>query len=149
MEEINEDPIIENNLEVEIVETIKEEIIEEVVNDLDEVKLDDCNIQAPIILVGDIETNFIDFIGMERFDLIIDSYLVNIFNCMKIKGQEIQVTQLMTFKFGKSTKKMKYLNYLFSWHRRFQISKMNLRTSLFQVEGFDVGQNLQLIFVII
>ena len=119
MEEINEDPSIENNLEVEIVETIKEEIIEEVVNDLDEVKLDDCNIQAPIILVGDIETNFIDFIGMERFDLIIDSYLVNIFNCMKIKGQEIQVTQLMTFKFGKSTKKMKYLKYLFSWHVRF------------------------------
>ena len=149
MEEINEDPIIENNLEVEIVETIKEEIIEGVFNDLDEVKLDDCNIQAPIILVGDIETNFIDFIGMERFDLIIDSYLVNIFNCMKIKGQEIQVTQLMTFKFGKSTKKMKYLNYLFSWHGRFQISKMNLRTSLFQVEGLDIGQDLQLIFVII
>ena len=96
MEEINEDPIIENNLEVEIVETIKEEIIEGVFNDLDEVKLDDCNIQAPIILVGDIETNFIDFIGMERFDLIIDSYLVNIFNCMKIKGQEVQVAQLMT-----------------------------------------------------
>ena len=41
MEEINEDPIIEKDLEVEIVETIKEEIIEEVVNDLDEVKLDD------------------------------------------------------------------------------------------------------------
>ena len=41
MEEINEDPIIEIDLEVEIVETIKEEIIEEVVNDLDEVKLDD------------------------------------------------------------------------------------------------------------
>ena len=53
MEEINEDPIIEKNLEVMIVETIKEEIIEEVVNDLNEVKLDDCNVQAPIILVGD------------------------------------------------------------------------------------------------
>ena len=52
VEEINEDPIIQN-LEVEIVETIKEEIIEEVVNDLNEVKLDDCNVQAPIILVGD------------------------------------------------------------------------------------------------
>ena len=49
VEEINEDPIIEKDLEVEIVETIKEEIIEEVVNDLDEIKLDDCNIQTPII----------------------------------------------------------------------------------------------------
>ena len=53
VEEISEDPIIEKNLEVKIVETIKEEIIEEVVNNLDEVKLDDCNVQAPIILVGD------------------------------------------------------------------------------------------------
>ena len=91
VEEINEDPIIEKDLEAKVVETIKEEIIEKVVNDLDEVKLNDCNIQAPIILVGVIETKFIDFIGVERFDLIIDSYLVNIFNCMKIKGQEIQV----------------------------------------------------------
>ena len=112
MKEINEDPIIEKDLEVEIVETIKEEIIEEVVNDLDEVKLDDCNVQVPIILVGDIETKFIDFIGVERFDLIIDSYSVNIVNCMKIKGQEVQVTQLMTFKFGKSTKKIFLIGYL-------------------------------------
>ena len=38
MEKINEDPIIEKDLEVEIVETIKEEIIEEVANDLYEAK---------------------------------------------------------------------------------------------------------------
>ena len=91
MEEINEDPIIEKDLEVEIVETIKKEIIEELVNYLNEFKLDDCNIQAPIILVGGTETKYIDFIGVEIFDLIIDSYLVNIFKCMKIKGQEVQV----------------------------------------------------------
>ena len=91
MKEINEDPIIEKDLEVETIETIKEEIIEEVVKNLDEVKLDNCNIQTPIILVGDTETKFIDFIGMERFDMIIDTYLVDIVNCMKIKGQEVQV----------------------------------------------------------
>ena len=73
VEEINEDPSINKDLEVEIVETIKEEIIEEVVNDLDEIKLDDCNIQTLIILVGDTKTKFIDFIGVERFDLTIDS----------------------------------------------------------------------------
>ena len=67
-----------------------------------EVKLDDCNVQAPIILVGGIETKFINFIRVERFDLIINSYLVNIVNCMKIKGQEVQIAQLMTFKFGKN-----------------------------------------------
>ena len=85
MEEINEDPIIEKILEVKIVETIKKETIEEVVNDLVEVKLHDCNIQAPLLLVGGTKTKYIDFIRVERFDLIIDSYLVNIFNCMKIK----------------------------------------------------------------
>ena len=74
-----------------IVEIIEEEIIEEVVNDLHEVMSDDCNVQALIILVGDIETKFIDFIELERFDLIIDFYLENIFNCMKIKGQEVQI----------------------------------------------------------
>ena len=66
--ENNENPIIEKDLEVEIVETIKEEKIEEVVNDLDEVKLDYCNVQAPIILVGDNETKFINYIGVDRFD---------------------------------------------------------------------------------
>ena len=86
VEEINEDPIIEKDLKIEIVETIKNEIIEEVVNNLDEVKFDDCNVQAPIVLVGDTETKFIDFIGVERFYVIIDSYLLNIVNCMKIKG---------------------------------------------------------------
>ena len=64
-EEINEGLVIEEP-------EIKEEIIKEVVNDLDEVKLDDCNVQAPIILVGATETKFIDFIGVERSDLIID-----------------------------------------------------------------------------
>ena len=58
----------------------------------------------------DTKTKFIDFIGVERFDLIIDSHLVNIVNCMKIKGQEVQVAQLMTFKFGKKTKKMNIVN---------------------------------------
>ena len=136
--EINEDPSIYKDLEVEIVETIKEKILEEVGNDLDEIKLDDCNNQTPIILVEDTETKFIDFIGVERFDLIIGSYMVNVVNYIKIKGEEVQVAQLMIFKFGKKTKKMKYSKYLFSWHERFQISKINSRTSLFQVEGSNV-----------
>ena len=68
MEEINEDLIIEKGLTVEIVETIKEEIIEEVVKNLDEVKLDDRNIHAPIILVASNTPKLIDFIGVDRFD---------------------------------------------------------------------------------
>ena len=83
VEEINEDPIIEKDLDVEIVETIKEEFIEGVVNNLNEVKLDDCNVQAPIVWVGDIETKFIDFIGVDRFDSIDSSYLVNLYKDRK------------------------------------------------------------------
>ena len=34
---------------------------------------------------------FIDFIGVDRFDSIVSSYLVNLYNCMKTKAKEIQV----------------------------------------------------------
>ena len=88
VEEIFEDFIIEKDLEVEIAEPIKEEIIEEVVNYLDEVKLDDCNVQASIIFLGDTKTNFIDFIGVDRFDSIVSSYLVNLYNYMETKEKE-------------------------------------------------------------
>ena len=86
VEEIDENPIIEKYLEVKMVEAIEDEDEEESFKDLNEVKLDDGNIQTPIILVGDTKIKFLDFIGVERFDLIIVSYLVNIVNCMKIKG---------------------------------------------------------------
>ena len=104
MDEIDEDPIIAKDLEVKLLETIKEEIIEEVFNDLDEVKLDDCNVQAPIILVGDTETKFIDFIAVYRFDSIVNVYLVNLNNYVKTKQKDIQVDlfiPLMSRKYGK------------------------------------------------
>ena len=129
-----------------MVEAIKEEIIEEIFNDLDEGKLDDCNVQAPIILVGDTETKFIDSIVVERFDLIIDSYLMNIFKYMKTKEKKkIQVDlfiPLMSYKYGKKIKGLKHLKYLFICSGRFQISKMNSRTILFQVEWSNVGHDL-------
>ena len=149
VEKINENPIIEKDLEVVILETIKEEIIGEVVNNLDEVKLDNCNVQAPIILVGDTETKFIDFIGVDRFDSIDSSYLVNLYNYTKINEKEIQVDlfiPLMSCKYGKKIKGLKHSKYLFIWNRRFQISKVNSRTSLFQVEGFDIGHGLLFLY---
>ena len=77
--------LIEKDLEVETVETIKEEILEEVVNNLNEVELGDCKVQAPIVLVGDTETKFIDFLGVDRFDSIVSSYLINLCKYMKTK----------------------------------------------------------------
>ena len=123
MEEINEDLIIEKDLKVEVViQTIKEEIIREVVNDVDEIKLGGCNVQAPIILVGDIETKFIDFIGVDKFDAIVSFYLVNLNNCMKTKEKEIQVdlfVPLMSCKYGKKIKRFNHSKYLFIWSERF------------------------------
>ena len=95
-------------------------------------------------MVGDTETNFIDFIRETRFDLIIDSYLVNIYNYMKTKEKEIHVDlsiPLMSCKYGKKIKGLKHSRYLFIWSKRFQISTINSMTSLFQVEGFDIGHN--------
>ena len=62
------------DIEVEMVEIINEEIIEEVVNDLDVVNLDDYKVQAPNILVRDLEQTFIDFIGWK--DLMRSSTLI-------------------------------------------------------------------------
>ena len=49
-------------------------------------------------------TKFIDFIGVDRFNSIASSYLVNLYNCMKTKEKEIQVDlfiPLMNCKYGK------------------------------------------------
>ena len=78
LEENNEDPIIEKDLEVEIVETIEEEIEEENFKDLNEIKSYDCQSQDPFILVVSDTPKFIDFTGVDRFNLIVSSYLVKI-----------------------------------------------------------------------
>ena len=91
MEEINEYPTVNKFLEVEMVETIKKEIEDKFFKDLNVVNIVDCMPWASIILVGDNGPKFIDFIGFERFDAIVDSYIVNPVNYMKFKEQEVQV----------------------------------------------------------
>ena len=76
----------------------------------------------------------IAFDGIERFDSTINSYLVNIVNCMKAKERESQANLfllLMSCNFIKKTKGLKYSKYLFAWHGKFQISTINSRTSFF------------------
>ena len=134
VEENNEDPIVEKGLEVEMVETIEDEIEEESFKDLNEIKSYDCQSQDPFILVVSDALKFIDFIGVDRFDSIVRSYLVNLHYYMKTKEKEIQVNffiPLISYKYGKKIKGLRHSKYLFIWNRRFQISKMNSRTSLF------------------
>ena len=46
------------------------------------------------------------------------------------------------FKFQNQIKLLEHSKYLFIWSERFQISAINLRTSLFQVEGSNIGHSL-------
>ena len=91
MEEINKYPNIKKFLEVEMVETVKEEIEDKIFKDLNAVNIVDCMPWASNILVGGSRPKFIDFIGFEKFDTIVDSYIVNPVNYMKSKEQEVQV----------------------------------------------------------
>ena len=83
VEENNENPIKEKVLEVEMVETIEEEIEEEGFKNLNEIKSHNCQSQDPFILVVSDTLKFIDFIGVNRFDSIVSSYLENLYNYMK------------------------------------------------------------------
>ena len=94
------------------------------------------NLKILFILVVSDTPKFIDFIEIDRFDSIISSYLVNLYNYINTKKKEIQVDlfiPLMSCKYGKKINGLMRLKYLFNW------SGM----SLFQVKGSDVGQNLQ------
>ena len=83
VEENNEDPIKEKVLEVKMVETIEEEIEKEGFKNLNEIKSHNCQSQDPFILVVSDTLKFIDFIGVNRFDSIVSSYLENLYNYMK------------------------------------------------------------------
>ena len=119
---IGENYIKVNNCEVEIVENI--------VQNLTETKSDDCKSRAHVIYVVGNILKFVDYFGVERFDVILVPYLVYIFNFMKAKERGSKVNlfaQLMSCKFGKKTGGLMYSKYLFAWHGRdFQFNFCNL-----------------------
>ena len=78
-------------------------------------------------MVGDIP-KFVDFFGVERFDVVVVPYFVYIFNFMKAKEKVSKINlfaQLMSCMFGKKIGGLKYSKYLFALHGRFQISTIN------------------------
>ena len=87
-------------------------------------------------------TQYIDFLGVENFNFTINPLLIDVANKLKIDEKKFYTTLYDRFKFQNRIKLLKHSKYLFIWSGRFQISIMNSSMSLFQVEGFDVGQNL-------
>ena len=115
VEENKENPIIEKDLEVKMAETIEEEIEDESFKDFNEIKSYDCQSQDLFILVVSNTPKFIDFNEVDRFNSIVSSYLVNLYNYMKTKEKEIQADlfiPLISCKYGKKIKGLKHSKYL-------------------------------------
>ena len=82
---------------------------------------------------------YVDFLGVENFNFIISSLLIDVSNKLKVDENRFYAILYEEFKFQNRIKSLKHL---FIWSGRFLISTINLRMSLFQVEGFDVGHDL-------
>ena len=85
---------------------------------------------------------YVDFLGVENFNFIINPVLIDVANELKVDEKNFYATFYERFKFQNRIKLLKHSKYLFIWSGRFQISKMNSRTSLFQEEGSDARHNL-------
>ena len=120
-------------------------IIENIVEDSIEVKYENesttHNPQVSIDLLK-MTILYVDFLGVENFNFIINPVLIDVANKLKVDEKKFYATFYEGFKFQNQIKLLKYSKYLFIWSGRFQISKMNSRTSLFQVERFNVGHNI-------
>ena len=85
---------------------------------------------------------YVHFIGVENFNCIINPLLIDVTSKLKVDEKKFYATLYEGFKFQNRIKLLEHSKYLFIWSGRFQISKINSRTSLFQEEGSDVGLNL-------
>ena len=88
-------------------------------------------------------TQYVNFFGEENFNFIIGPLLIDVANELKVDENKFYATLYEEFKCQNRIKSLKDSKYLFIWSGRFRISTFNSRMSLFQVEGSNVGHNLQ------
>ena len=109
-------------------------IIENIVEDSIEVKYEDeSTTHNPQVLVDLLKMTiqYVDFLGVENINFIINPVLIDVANKLKVAEKKFYATFYEGFKFQNQNELLKHLKYLFIWSGRFQISKMNSRTSLF------------------
>ena len=120
-------------------------IVKNIVEDPIEVKYDDkSTTHNPQVLVDLLKmtTQNDDFLSVENFNFIISHLLIFVANKLKVDENKFYATLYEEFKSQNRIKSLKHSKYLFNWSEIFQISTINSRTSLFQVEGSDVGHSL-------
>ena len=121
-------------------------IIENIMEDSIEVKYENesttHNPQVSLDLLK-MTIQYVHFLRVENFNFMINSVLIDVANKLRVDEKKFYATLYEGFKFQNRIKLLKHSKYLFIWSGRFQISKMNSRTSLFQEDGFDVQHNLQ------
>ena len=76
-------------------------------------------------------TQYVDFLGVEIFNFIINHLLIDVANELKIDEKKFYAILYEGFKFQNQIKLLKHSKYLFIWSGRFQISTINSRTSFF------------------
>ena len=120
-------------------------IIENIVEDSIEVKhVDESTTHNPQVSVDMLKMTikYVDFLWVEIFNFIINPVLINVANKLKVDEKKFYATFYEGFKFQNRIKLLNHSKYLFIWSGRFQISKMNSRTSFFQEEGSNAWHNL-------
>ena len=130
---------VDNDMNEEMV--INENIVEDPIK----VKYDDESIiHNPQVLIDLLKmtTQYVDFLGVENFNFIFNPLLIDVANKLKVDEKKFSTTLYEEFMFQNWIKLLKHSKYLFIWSGRFQISTINSRMSLFQVEGSDVGHGL-------
>ena len=108
--------IVDNDKNEEMV------IIENIVEDSIVVKYEDesttHNPQVSIDLLK-MTTQYVDFLGVENFNFIINPLLIDVANKLKEEEKKFYVTLYEGFKFQNRIKLLKHSKYLFIWSGRF------------------------------
>ena len=99
-----------------------EDFIENIVENLIEVKHgNESIIHNPQVSVDLLRmtTQYVDFLGVENFNFIINPLLIDVANKLKVDKKKFYATPYEEFKFQNRIMLLKHSKYLFIWSRRF------------------------------